>query len=395
MNWLSQILSVSFFNIRSIPERKGSAISAAVGIAGVVLVLVGVLAIAEGFAKAMTSTVPADVAILLRSGSDTEMNSSVSLEQARLIRDAPGVARNESGPLVSSELFVIIDLKKRSTGTDANVPLRGVGAAAFEVRGNITMVEGRKFETGRNEVIVGAGAAASFAGLEMGNEIRIGQNLWKVVGIFSAEGGLPESEIWTDAEVLKPAYQRNNYQSVYAKLSSPGSYFDFKDAVMLDPQLEKPRVMRLRDFYSEQSEMITMFIKSIGVFIAGMMALGALFGALNTMYGAVSNRTREISTLRALGFGSGPVIVSVLVESVVISLVGGAVGAGIAYAAFNGYQASTINWQSFSQVTFSFAVTPPLLVTAIVWSATLGLLGGLFPAIRAARLPIAAALRET
>lgn len=395
MNWLSQIISVSLFNIRSIPERKGASISAAVGIAGVVLVLVGVLAIAEGFSKAMTSTVPGDVAILLRSGSDTEMNSSISLEQARLIRNAPGVARDGTGPLVSSELFVIIDLKKRSSGTDANVPLRGVSQAAFAVRGNITMVEGRRFETGRNEVIVGAGAARAFDGLGIGNEIRIGQNLWTVVGIFSADGGLPESEIWTDAEVLKPAYQRTNYQSVYAKLSGPGSFYEFKDAVQLDPQLEKPRVMRLSEFYAEQSEIITVFIKTIGVFIASMMALGALFGALNTMYGAVSSRTREISTLRALGFGSGPVIVSVLVESVVISIIGGVVGAGVAYLAFNGYQASTINWQTFSQVTFAFAVTPPLLVMAILWSATLGLLGGLFPAIRAARLPIAAALRET
>lgn len=395
MNWLSQIFSVTFFNLRSIPERKGSAISAAVGIAGVVLVLVGVLAIAEGFSKAMTSTVPQDVAIVLRTGSDTEMNSSITLEQARVIADAPGVARGENGPLLSAELFVIIDLKKRSTDTDANVPLRGVSPAGFDVRGNITMVEGRRFETGKNEIIVGAGAARAFSGLEMGNEIRIGPNVWKVVGIFTAGGGLPESEIWTDAEVLKPAYQRTGYQSVYAKLSGPGSFFEFKDFLQLDPQLEKPRVIRLSVFYSEQSEMITQFIKTIGVFIASMMALGALFGALNTMYGAVSARTREISTLRALGFGSGPVIISVLAESVVIAIIGGTIGAGVAYIAFNGYQASTINWQTFSQVTFAFAVTPGLLVTAIVWSASLGLIGGLFPAIRAARLPIAAALRET
>lgn len=395
MNWLSQIFSVSLFNLRAIPERKGSAISAAVGIAGVVLVLVGVLAIAEGFRKAMTSTVPGDVAIVLRSGSDTEMNSSISLEQARLIRDAPGVARNEKGPLVSTELFVIIDMKKRSTGTDANVPLRGVSEASFDVRGNITMLEGRRFETGKNEIVVGSGAARTFEGLDLGGEIRIGRQLWKVVGIFSADGGLPESEIWTDAEVLRPAYQRTGYQSMYAKLSSPGSFYEFKDALTLDPQLEKPRVIRLAEFYSEQSEMITKFIKGIGVNIAGLMALGALFGALNTMYGAVSSRTREISTLRALGFGSLPVVVSVLVESVVIAILGGLAGAGVAYLAFNGYQASTINWQTFSQVTFAFAVTPKLLVTAIVWSATLGLIGGFFPAIRAARLPIAAALRDS
>lgn len=395
MNWLSQILSVSFFSIKAIPERKGSAISAAVGIAGVVLVLVGVLAIAEGFRKAMTSTVPSDVAIVLRSGSDTEMNSAISLDQSRVLADAPGIARNAKGPVISNELFVIIDLPKRSTGTTANVPLRGVSENSFDVRGNIRMIGGRRFETGKNEIIVGSGAARAFAGLDIGSELRVGQNQWKVVGIFTAEGGLPESEIWCDAEVLKPAYQRNNYQSVYAKLSSPGSFYEFKDAVTLDPQLEKPRVIRLTDFYSEQSTMITEFITGVGVIIAGLMALGALFGALNTMYGAVSARTREISTLRALGFGTLPVIVSVLTESVVVALVGGTIGAAVAYLVFNGYQASTINWQTFSQVTFAFAVTPKLLVTAIVWSAALGLIGGLFPAIRAARLPIAAALRDS
>jgi putative ABC transport system permease protein len=394
MNWLSQILSISFFNLRAIPERKGSAISAAVGIAGVVLVLTGVLAIAEGFEKAMTSTVPGDVAVVLRGGSDTEMNSSITLDESRLISDAPGIARNERGPLTSTELFVIVDLPKRSTNTFANVPLRGVGENSFEIRGNISMTEGRRFEPGKNEIIVGAGAARAFAGLDMGSELKVGQNLWKVVGIFTAEGGLAESEIWTDAAVLKPAYQREGYQSVYAKLASPGSFNEFKDALTTNPRL-KTRVMRLSAFYAEQSEMITTFIKTIGVFIASMMALGALFGALNTMYGAVSSRTREISTLRALGFGSSPVIISVLAESVALSVAGGAVGALAAYLAFNGYQASTINWQTFSQVTFAFAVTPKLLINAIITAAVLGVIGGLFPAIRAARLPIAAALRDS
>lgn len=394
MNWLSQILSISLFNLRAIPERKGSAISAAVGIAGVVLVLTGVLAIAEGFRKAMTSTVPADVAVVLRGGSDTEMNSSITLDEARLIGDSPGIARNNKGAVISSELFVIIDLPKRSTDTFANVPLRGVGENAFEIRGNIVVTQGRKFEPGKNEIIVGAGAARAFAGLDLGSELKVGQNIWKIVGIFTSEGGLPESEIWTDAAVLKPAYQREGFQSVYAKLSGPGSFYEFKDSLTANPQL-KTKVMRLSDFYADQAEMMTTFIKTIGVFIASMMALGALFGALNTMYGAVAARTREISTLRALGFGSLPVVVSVLAESVAISVLGGLVGAAAAYLAFNGYQASTINWQSFSQVTFAFTVTPGLLVTAITWSAVLGLIGGFFPAIRAARLPIAAALRDS
>ncbi len=395
MNWLAQILSISLFNLRSIPERKGAALSAAAGIAGVVLVLVGVLAIAAGFRKAMTSTVPDDVAIVLRAGSDTEMNSTVTMDQFRTIRDLPGIARNDTGPIVSAELFVIIDLAKRSTGTSANVPLRGVSMASFDVRGNIEMVEGRRFEPGKNEIIVGAGAARSFAGLEMGGEIRIGPNVWKVVGVFTAGGGLAESEIWTDSEVLKPVYQRNGYQSVYAKLNSPGSFHEFKDALTLHPQLEQPKVIRLAEFYAEQSSMITGFITGIGVFIAGLMALGAIFGTLNTMYGAVAARTREISTLRALGFGSSPVILSVLCESTAVAVFGGIFGAAAAYAAFDGYQASTINWQTFSQVTFAFAVTPALLVQAIVWAVILGTIGGLFPAIRAARLPIAAALRDS
>jgi putative ABC transport system permease protein len=394
MNWLSQIFAVVLYNLRTIPERKGSALTAAVGIAGVVLVLVGVLAIAAGFQRALTATGSKDVAIVLRSGADNEMNSGLSREETRLISDAPGLARSDAGPLTSAELFVIIDLKKRSTGTDANVPLRGVSASSFEVRGNIQLVQGRKFETGKNEIIVGTGAARAFAGLDLGKEIKIGANRWQIVGLFTAGGGSAESEIWSDADVLMPAYQRDGFQSVYARLNSPASFTQFKDALTTNPQL-KVKVVTLDEFFAEQSTMVSDFIKTIGVAIAAMMAIGALFAALNTMYGAVSARTREIATLRALGFGAGPIVTSVLVESIAIALFGGVLGAAAAWLAFDGYQASTINWQTFSQVTFAFAVTPALLVTAIVWATILGLLGGLFPAIRAARLPIAAALRET
>ena len=394
MNWLSQIFAVVVYNLRTIPERKGSALTAAVGIAGVVLVLVGVLAIAAGFQRALTATGSKDVAIVLRSGADNEMNSGLTREDVRLISDSPGLARGAAGPLASAELFVIIDLPKRSTGTEANVPMRGVSASSFDVRGNIHFVQGRKFEAGKNEVIVGAGAARAFAGLDLGKEIQLGANRWKVVGIFTAGGGAPESEVWTDAEVLQPAYNRNGYQSVYARLSSPASFTPFKDALTTNPQL-KVKVVTLDEFFAEQSSQVSEFITTIGKFVATMMAFGALFAALNTMYSAVAARTREIATLRALGFGSGPIVMSVLVESVVIALVGGAVGAGSAWLAFDGYQASTINWQTFSQVTFAFAVTPALLGTAITWAAILGLIGGLFPAIRASRLPIAAALRGT
>jgi putative ABC transport system permease protein len=394
INWISQVGSLIWFNLRTIPQRKGSAIAAAVGIAGVVAVLVGVLSIAEGFRAAMAVTGPDDVAIVLRSGADNEMTSGLSREEVRLIADAPGIARTADGPLASGELFVMINLPKRSTGTDANVTLRGVERSAFDVRGDIRIVEGRMFEWGRDQVIVGAGAARAFAGLEVGKTLQVGQSHWTVTGIFSGGGGAADSEIWTDAAVLQPAYHRgDSFQSVYVKLASPDAFDAFKDALTTNPQLKvKPQL--LGEFMAEQSTFLATFIETIGKAIATLMALGALFGALNTMYSAVAARTREIATLRALGFGSSPIILSVLGESLVLALLGGAVGATAAYLAFDGFQAATINWQTFSQVAFAFAVTPKLLVAAIVWASVLGLLGGLFPAIRAARLPIAKALRE-
>ena len=395
INWLSQIVIVTLFNLRTVPERKGAAFTTAVGIAGVVAVFVGVLSIAEGFRAALTVTGADDAAIVLRSGADAEMTSGLSREEIRLIADAPGVARTADGALASAELFVIINLPKRSTGTDANVPFRGVEKAGLAVRGDIKMVAGREFKSGRNEVIVGSGAARAFAGLDLGRKFRIGQNDWEVVGIFSGGGGAAESEIWTDTAVLQAAYQRgDSFQSVHVKLSSPEAFDPFKDSLTTNPQL-KVKVLRQAEFLAEQSTMLTQFIRSIGFFIAALMALGALFGALNTMYSAVAARTREIATLRALGFGSSPIVISVLAESLALALVGGTIGASAAYLAFDGFQAATINWQTFSQIAFAFAVTPQLLVSAIVWAATIGLIGGMFPAIRAARLPIAAALRET
>jgi putative ABC transport system permease protein len=395
MSFLLQMLSVAWFNLRSIPSRKAAAMTAAIGIAGVVGVLVGVLAIAQGFRSAMTVAGAPDVAVVLRSGADSEMTSGLDRESVRTIADAPGIARDGSTAITSAELFVIISLPKRSTGTDANVPLRGVEQGAFAVRGNIEMIEGRRFETGKNEIIVGAGAARAFGGLEVGKSIQMGQNLWQVVGIFTAHGGIAESEIWSDAAVLMPAYHREDgFQSVYVKLTSPDAYQEFKDALTSNPKLEI-KVARQSEFYEEQSTMVTQFITSIGIFIASLMAAGALFGALNTMYSAVADRTQEISTLRALGFGTGPVIFSVLAESVILSIFGGLLGAGAAYLLFDGYRASTINWQTFSQVTFAFQVTAPLLGWAIGFATCIGLIGGLFPAIRAARLSIASGLRES
>ena len=394
VNWLSQVSAVSKFGLLSIPQRRGSVAAAVFGIAGVVGVLVGVLSMGAGFRKALIASGSPDAAIVLRSGADSEMVSGFLRESTRFIADAPGVARSDDGPLASAELFVIINLPKRSTGTDANVPMRGVERAALKVRDKLKLQRGRMFEWGQNEVIVGVGAANGFAGLELGGKLRVGRREWPIVGIFSAGGSTAESEIWTDATALQGAYNRGDtFQSVYVKLVSPGAFPEFKDSLTTDPRLSV-KVLRQLDYYAEQSTAVNRLINTLGYLIAALMAIGAVFGALNTMYSSVSARTREIATLRALGFGSGAVVVSVMIESLALALIGGVVGAVMAYVTFNGLRTSTMNWNSFSQVTFAFAVTPDLLVQGIVWAVIIGLIGGLFPALRGARLPIAAALRE-
>lgn len=395
LNWFSQIASLTLFGLRTIPQRRGSVTASAVGIAGVVAVLVGVLSIAAGFRRAVTVSGSPEVAVVLREAADAEMTSILSRENVRLIKDAPGIARNEAGPLASGELFVIINLAKRSSGTDANVALRGVEPAAFEVRSGVRIVQGRRFEPGRNEVIVGAGAARAFSGLEVGHTLKIGPNRWEVVGIFTENGGQGESEIWTDAAVLQPAYQRgDSFQSTLVRLVSAQHFQQFKDALTANPQL-KVKVVRQSDFFAEQSTLTSMFIGTIGTLIALLMAAGAFFGALNTMYSAVAERSREIATLRALGFSWSPVVAAVLAESVLVAIVAGSLGAGLAYLAFDGYRAATINFQTFSQVAFAFQVTPAILVAAVFLATFIGFFGGVLPAIRAARLPIASALRET
>jgi putative ABC transport system permease protein len=393
-NWLVQIAEITRFSLQTMPQRKGSCLASVFGIAGVVAVLVGVLSIAEGFRHAMTVSGSTDTAIVMRNGADSEMTSFLGKDQTRLIADAPGVARGAAGPLVSAELFVIIDLPKRTTGTDANVPLRGVESAAFEVRDGIRITEGRRFETGRNEVIVGRGAAVEFRGLDLGAKLAVGQTEWTVVGLFTANGGIAESEIWTDAGVLQGAYRRgNSFQAVYAKLNSPGALEEFQAALAEDPRLNI-KILRQTEYYASQSTLVYNLINGLGVLVATLMGIGAVFGALNTMYTAVSSRTREIATLRALGFGSGAVVISVMIESLILALLGGALGGGLAYAVFDGYRAATINWQSFSQVAFAFAVTPSLLIQGCFYATVIGLVGGLFPGVRAARLPIVTALRE-
>ena len=392
-NWISQVFAVTRFSMLSLPQRKGSSAAALLGIAGVVAVMVGVLSIAQGVLKTMQSSVGETNAIVLRSGADSEMMSGLSGDDTRLIAEAPGIVRDGAGALASPELFVVINLPMRSTGTDANVPLRGVQAPAMSVREGFKLVEGRMFEWGLNEVIVGSGAKQQFAGLEVGSSIPVGQERWPVVGVFESAGGLAESEIWVDAAVLQPAYRRgNSFQSVYVKLNSSEAFDEFKDSLTRDPRLNvKP--MRESEYYDSQSTTIYNLITGLGTTIAIIMGLGAMFGALNTMYTAVSSRTREIATLRALGFRSFPVVVSVVAESLLLAFVGGLVGAGLAWLAFDGYRAATLNWASFSAITFSFDVNATLLVQGIVFAMVIGLVGGLFPAIRAARQPVAQALR--
>ena len=393
MNWLLQLGAVTLMNLRSIPQRLGASLTAAIGVAGVVSVMVAVLSIAEGFRETLRSTGSPDTAMVLRAGSDSELSSGLLLEDTRVIADAPGVRRDARGPVTSAELYVIVDLPMRKSGTEANVPMRGVEPAAFDVRERVTMVEGRRFEPGRNEIIVGRGAAAEFR-LDLGARLTWGQNQWDVVGVFSDDGSLAESEIWTDVRVLQPAYNRGStFQSVYAKLESPQSFDLFKDALTADPRVNV-RVVRQDEYFASQSRTLDTVIRLLGGVVVLLMGIGAVFGAINTMYSAVAARNREIATLRALGFGSVPVVVSVLVESLLLALAGGLVGGAVAYFGFNGYRAATLNWQSFSQVVFAFRVTPALLAQGLALSLTMGLLGGLLPAVRAARVPVASALRE-
>jgi putative ABC transport system permease protein len=392
--WLSQVLTVSWFNLRNLKERLGSSLATVVGVAGVVLVFVAVLSIASGFQKTLASTGDPTSVIVMRSGSTDEMSSGLSHEETRIVGDGPGVLRNERGALASAELFVIVDAPRRGSDTPANVPLRGVSPTAFDVRGNVEIVAGRRFEAGRNEIIVGAGAAAQFAGFEIGAEHRWGESSWTVVGVFSTGGTVEDSELWCDAKVLQPAYRRgNSYQSVHLRLESPAAFKTFKDSLTRDPRLNVT-VLNKAEYHAGNSTALSTMIRVLGGVIGLLMGFGAVFGALNTMYTAVSARTREIATLRALGFGASPVVISVIFESLVLAALGGTVGAALAYVLFNGFQTATLNWQTFSQVAFAFAVTVPLMVGGFVYALFMGLVGGLFPAVRAANLPVATALRE-
>jgi putative ABC transport system permease protein len=395
MNWFAQVAALVGFSIRTLRARLGSALAATFGIAGVVAVLVGVLSIGEGFKRVMVTTGSPDTAIVLRSGADSEMTSVLMrANDGPVIESAPGVARANGKPLVSPELFVVVDLPKRTTGTQANVPLRGVAPAAFAVRPEVKIVSGRTFAWGRNEVIVGRAAQSQFANTEIGSELHLGQATWKVVGVFEAKGSISESELWADAEVLAPAYRRGpTFQTAMVRLASPGSFQQFKDGLTSDPRVSL-RIERETDYYAGQSRTLRLIVTGLAFVVCSLMGLGALFGALNTMYTAVAARSREIATLEAIGFGGMAVMVSVILEALFLALVGGLIGAIGAYLAFDGYRTATMNWQTFSQVAFAFDVTPQLMIGAILYAMVIGAVGGLFPAIRAARLPVSLALRE-
>ena len=394
MNFLKQTIAVTLLNLRTIPQRLGSSGVAIIGIAGVVIVLVSVLSIAQGFGAAMESSGSPVRALVMRSGADSEMTSGFAGPEVEIIKQAPGLRRDGQNPVASAELYVVIDIPKISTNSSANVPMRGIEPMATRVREEFRIIEGRMFEFGTNEVVVGRGASVNFRGLTVGNTVTTGQNAWQVVGMFETGGSIAETEIWVDARVLQGAYRRgNSYQTVLARLDSSESFNTFRDWLTANPQVNV-QVRREEEYYAQQSRALTGLIRGVGFGIAALMGIGAVFGAILTMYTAVSTRSREIATLRALGFNTTSVVVSVLTESLALAAIGGAIGGVIAYFAFNGYQTSTMNFSTFSQVAFAFQVTPRLLIMGLSYALIMGLIGGLFPALRAARLPIPSALRE-
>lgn len=391
---LRQLLAITAMNLRTLPGRLGTAAVAVIGIGGVVAVLVAALSITEGFRAAMSLSGREDVAIVLRGGSSDELSSGISLDAVRYVMDAPSIVQDADGPLASPELYVLVDLPKRSTGTKANVPLRGVGPRAPAIRGAFRMVQGRPFTPGMNEVIAGRGAASQFGGLEVGSVVHFGDTPWTVTGIFEDGGSVSESEVWTDGTVLQGAYKRGtSFQSVRVRLPGPGQTAALEQHLEADPRFSLT-VRTEKAFLESQSRVLITIVTTIGMLIAIVMGVGAVFAALNTMYAAVASRTREIATLRALGFGAAAVVTSVLVEALVLGLLGGILGGILAYVTFNGAQASTLNFQSFSQITFAFTVTPAVMALGVVYALLLGLVGGLLPGLRAARLPVTQGLRE-
>lgn len=382
------------YNVLSLRARWKSTIIAVLGIAGAVGVFVWMLAMARGFQATLTASGSPRNAIVQRAGSTSEMESAIPLDTVKIVETAPGVATGPQGPLVSAEMVVVAAVPLRTTGTDANVEVRGVAPDVLQVRDNVRVVEGRMFAPGLTELVVGRNAAQAYQGYELGGHVKFGGGDWTIVGVFDAGGSAFDSEGWCDATVLSQVYKRpqNVFQSATVRLTSAEAFGPFKDALTSDPRLNVS-VEREVDYYARQSEALSRLIKTLGFLIAAVMGVGAVFAALNTMYSAVSERAREVATLRAIGFGSGAVVLSFVFEALLLALVGGLIGAA-AVVPFNGYTVGTMNWQTFSHISFGFKVTPALLGAGIVFSLIMGLVGGVPPAIRAARRPVAVALRD-
>lgn len=389
---LKQTLAVTLMNLRAIPQRLGTSSVIVIGIAGVVAVLVSVLAMATGFHQTVANSGRDDRAIVLRGGSQAEVNSSIARDNLLTILDAPGVRKDAAGrPIGCGEIVTIVNLPKIDDGNLSNVTLRGSCGQLAALRPELKLIEGRLFEPAVRELIVGAGAAQQFRGVTLGSRISFRDSDWTVVGIFSSGGDAHDSELIADVDTVQSAFRRNLYQSVTALLDAPSSFAAFKDALTTNPTLTVD-VKREPEYYAEQSKQLTKLLNFIAYFVGGIMAIGAMFGALNTMYSAVSSRAREIATLRAIGFGAVPVVISVFAEALLLALLGGALGAALAWLFFNGNAVSTLG-ANFSQVVFRLTVTPGIVVSGLWLALFIGLLGGLFPAVRAARLPVVDALR--
>jgi putative ABC transport system permease protein len=382
------------YNVESVRARWASALVAVLGIAGTVAVFVAMLALARGFKATLVTSGSPENALVRRAGATSEMDSTLLIEDVRTVEDAPGVARRGMLPLVSPETVVVTAIPLRSTGTDANVQARGTSPRALEVRPSVRVVEGRFFTPGIAELVVGRNATRSYAGLGLGEHVKFGGLDWTVVGILDAGGSAFDSEVWCDADLLNQAYQRPSgvFQSATVRLPSAAGLPAFKAALTGNPRLTV-QVDGEVEYYEKTSRALTTMITVLGSLVAIVMGVGSVFGALNTMYSAVAERTREIATLRALGFGSGSVVTCFVLESLFIALAGAVVGC-LAVLPVNGLTTGTMNWQTFSHLSFAFKVTPPLLALGVAFALLMGVLGGLPPAVRAARLPVAAALRD-
>ncbi len=392
MSTFTQVREIVLMNMRSIPQRAGASTVIIVGIAGVVAVFVAMLSMSSGLDRTLSATGSMDRAVVLRGGSNGELSSFFDRASTTLIRQDPSIARDESGmPIASSELIVITEVPRKGQKNGTNVTLRGVQPMGFTMREELRIVEGRRPRPGIREIAVGRSAQQQFDGLHLGARLQFRGSEWFIVGVFSTDGDAHESELWADAEAVQSAFQRTGYSSVIAKLTSRNAFDSMKARLKADPTLTVD-VEREQDYFSKQSRQLTLLIGWLAGIITVIMGFGALFGALNTMYSAVSARTSEIGTLRALGFGALPVVASVMAEALILATAGGLLGAALAYLLFNGYSVSTLG-SNFTQVAFDFAVTPGLVAKGLVSAMTIGFLGGLLPAVRAARLPVTAALR--